>query len=141
MEPLEHLLTEHGVKPTANRLLIARALQAAPGPLTMMELEAELETIDKSNVFRTLTAFREAHLVHVLEDTGEGVRYELCHSHGEDHDEDLHVHFYCTRCHRTYCLEHLPIPEVEVPEGYLWESANYLIKGICPACRRPADLG
>lgn len=141
MESLEHLLTEHGVKPTANRLLIARALQAAPCPLTMMELEAELETIDKSNVFRTLMAFREAHLVHVLEDTGEGVRYELCHSHGEDHDEDLHVHFYCTRCHRTYCLEHLSIPAVEVPEGYLWESANYLIKGICPACRRPADLG
>lgn len=141
MESLEQLLREHGVKPTANRLLIARALQEASGPMTMMELETELETIDKSNVFRTLTAFREAHLVHVLEDTGEGVRYELCHSHGEDHDEDLHVHFYCTRCHRTYCLENLPIPAVEVPEGYLWESANYLIKGICPACRRPANLG
>ncbi|MBQ1912008.1 MAG: transcriptional repressor [Bacteroidales bacterium] len=141
MESLEQLLQEHGVKPTANRLLIANALQEAPGPMTMMELEAELETIDKSNVFRALTAFREAHLVHVLEDTGEGIRYELCHSHGEDHDEDLHVHFYCTRCHRTYCLENLPIPAVEVPEGYLWESANYLIKGICPACRRPANLG
>ena len=141
MESLEQLLKEHGVKPTANRLLIAKALQEAPGPMTMMELEAELETIDKSNVFRALTAFREAHLVHVLEDTGEGIRYELCHSHGEDHDEDLHVHFYCTRCHRTYCLENLPIPAVEVPEGYLWESANYLIKGICPACRRPANLG
>lgn len=141
MESLEQLLQEHGVKPTANRLLIAKALQEAPGPMTMMELETELETIDKSNVFRALTAFREAHLVHVLEDTGEGIRYELCHSHGEDHDEDLHVHFYCTRCHRTYCLENLPIPAVEVPEGYLWESANYLIKGICPACRRPANLG
>ena len=140
MESLEQLLEAHGVKPTANRILIARALQEASGPMTMMELEAELETIDKSNVFRTLTAFREAHLVHVLEDTGEGVRYELCHSHGEDHDEDLHVHFYCTHCHRTYCLENLPIPAVEVPEGYLWESANYLIKGTCPRCRRLANL-
>ena len=140
MESLEQLLEAHGVKPTANRILIARALQEASGPMTMMELEAELETIDKSNVFRTLTAFREAHLVHVLEDTGEGVRYELCHSHGEDHDEDLHVHFYCTHCHRTYCLENLPIPAVEVPEGYLWESANYLIKGTCPRCLRLANL-
>ena len=135
MEALEHLLGEHGVKPTANRLLIARALQEASGPMSMMELEAQLETIDKSNIFRTLTAFREAHLVHVLEDTGEGVRYELCHSHGEDHDEDLHVHFYCTRCHRTYCLEELPVPKVEVPEGFTVESASYLLKGICPACR------
>lgn len=140
MEALEHLLSEHGVKPTANRLLIAKALQEAPGPLSMMELEALLETIDKSNIFRALTSFKEAHLVHVLEDTGEGVRYELCHSHGEDHDEDLHVHFYCARCHRTYCLEELPVPEVAVPEGFTVVSASYLLKGVCPACRRQANL-
>ena len=63
---LEELLEHHGVKPTANRLLIARALQDAERPLSLMELESRLETIDKSNVFRALTAFREAHLVHVL---------------------------------------------------------------------------
>ena len=135
MEALEQLLSEHGVKPTANRLLIAKALQEASGPMSMMELEAQLETIDKSHIFRALSAFREAHLVHVLEDTGEGVRYELCHSHGEDHDEDLHVHFYCTRCHRTYCLEEVPVPKVAVSEGFTVESASYLLKGICPACR------
>ena len=104
-EELDKLLLEHGVKPTANRLVIAQALRRAGRPLSMTELEDRLETIDKSNIFRTLTAFRDAHLVHVLEDTGDGVRYELCHSHHEDHDDDLHVHFYCTRCHRTYCLE------------------------------------
>ncbi len=141
MEELEHLLLHHGVKPTANRLVIARALVQAGRPLSMTELEDRLETIDKSNIFRSLTAFRDAHLVHVLEDTGGGVRYELCHSHHDDQDDDLHVHFYCTNCHRTYCLEEIPVPEVNVPEGYLWESANYLIKGICPTCRRLKDLG
>ena len=94
---LEELLEHHGIKPTANRLLIAGALQDANRPLSLMELETQLETIDKSNVFRALTAFREAHLVHVLEDAGDGVRYELCHSHDEEHDDDVHVHFYCTR--------------------------------------------
>ena len=63
---LEELFAKHGVKPTANRLLIARALQQAGRPLSMTELEAQLETIDKSNVFRALTAFKDAHLVHVL---------------------------------------------------------------------------
>lgn len=134
-EELDKLLLEHGVKPTANRLVIAQALRRAGRPLSMTELEDRLETIDKSNIFRTLTAFRDAHLVHVLEDTGDGVRYELCHSHHEDHDDDLHVHFYCTRCHRTYCLEEIPVPEVQVPEGYQAESASYLIKGLCPDCR------
>ena len=134
-EELDKLLLEHGVKPTANRLVIAQALRRAGRPLSMTELEDRLETIDKSNIFRTLTAFRDAHLVHVLEDTGDGVRYELCHSHHEDHDDDLHVHFYCTRCHRTYCLEEIPVPEVQVPEGYRAQSASYLIKGLCPDCR------
>ncbi len=131
---LEELLEHHGVKPTANRLLIARALQDANRPLSLMELETQLETIDKSNVFRALTAFREAHLVHVLEDAGDGVRYELCHSHDEEHDDDVHVHFYCTRCHKTYCLEDTPVPPVAVPEGFNPESVSYLVKGICPEC-------
>lgn len=132
---MEHLLEEHGVKPTPNRLLVARALASAGRPLSLMELEARLETIDKSNIFRTLTAFREAHLVHVLEDSGDGVRYELCHSHHEDHDDDVHVHFYCVKCHKTYCLEDIPVPPVSVPEGYDAESVSYLLKGTCPDCR------
>ena len=131
---MEHLLEEHGVKATPNRLLVARALASAGRPLSLMELEAQLETIDKSAIFRTLGAFKDAHLVHVLEDSGEGVRYELCHSHHHDHDDDIHVHFYCTKCHRTFCLEDTPVPPVQVPEGYEVESVSYLLKGVCPEC-------
>lgn len=129
---VEHLMAEHGVKVTSNRLLIARALEQAGRPLSMMELEERLESIDKSNVFRTLVAFKEAHLVHVLE--GDPVRYELCHSHHEDHDDDLHVHFYCVRCRRTYCLEEIPVPPVQAPEGYQVQEESYLLRGICPQC-------
>ena len=132
---MEHLLEEHGVKVTPNRLLVARALASAGRPLSLMELEAQLETIDKSAIFRTLGAFKDAHLVHVLEDSGEGVRYELCHSHHDDHDDDVHVHFYCAKCHRTYCLEDTPVPPVRVPEGYEVESVSYLLKGVCPECK------
>ena len=131
---LEELFAQHGVKVTANRLLIAQALEEAGRPLSMTELEERLETIDKSNVFRALTAFREAHLVHALEDAGDGVRYELCLSHHEDEDDDVHVHFYCIKCHRTFCLHEVPVPPVTVPEEYVPESVSYLVKGICPAC-------
>ncbi|MBR6886496.1 MAG: transcriptional repressor, partial [Bacteroidales bacterium] len=119
---LEELFAQHGVKVTANRLLIAQALEEAGRPLSMTELEERLETIDKSNVFRALTAFREAHLVHALEDAGEGVRYELCLSHHDDEDDDVHVHFYCIKCHRTFCLHEVPVPPVTVPEEYVPES-------------------
>ena len=134
-EPLILLMQRHGVKPTANRIVIARALASAGRPMSMTELETVVETIDKSNVFRTLQAFREAHLVHVLDDTGDGVRYELCRSHHDDEDDDLHVHFYCEKCHRTFCLEEIPVPPVTVPAGYATHSVNYLVKGLCPDCQ------
>lgn len=131
---LEELFAQHGVKVTANRLLIAQALQEAGRPLSMTELEDRLETIDKSNIFRALTAFRDAHLVHVLEDSGDGVRYELCLSHHDDDDDDVHVHFYCIKCRRTFCLHEVPVPPVRVPDGYEAQSVSYLVKGLCPEC-------
>lgn len=129
-----HLLEEHDVKPTANRLIVLRALESAGRPMSLSELEHRIQTIDKSGIFRTLTLFREQHLVHVIEDGGDGVRYELCHSHHHDIDDDLHVHFYCEQCHRTFCLEHIPVPVIEVPTGFFMNSANYMVKGICPEC-------
>ena len=132
---LIQLMERHGVKPTANRIVIARALAASGRPMSMTELETLLETIDKSNVFRTLQTFREAHLVHVLDDTGDGVRYELCHRHDDVEDDDVHVHFYCEKCHRTFCLEDIPVPPVSIPQEYEINSVSYLVKGVCKDCR------
>ncbi len=134
-EELSELLDHHGIKPTANRILVSKALADADRPLTLSELEDALHTIDKSGIFRALSLFHERHLVHTIEDSGNGVRYELCHSHNDDADDDLHVHFYCERCQRTFCLEHIPIPEVELPEDYRKISANFTIKGVCAGCK------
>ena len=76
---LEHL-TKHNVKPTANRILIAEAISRYNGPVSMKELETELQTIDKSSIFRTLTLFSNQHVVHQVEDGNDIVRYELCMS-------------------------------------------------------------
>ena len=132
---IEALLTAHDIKPTANRIVVAKALAAAERPMSLSELEYKILSIDKSGVFRALTLFREHHLVHVIEDGGDGVRYELCHSH-DDHqeDDDQHVHFFCECCQRTFCLPATPIPAVSLPDGYLMTSINYMVKGLCPEC-------
>lgn len=135
-EECETLLASHNIKPTANRIVVAKTLAAAERPMSLSELEYKILSIDKSGVFRALTLFREHHLVHVIEDGGDGVRYELCHSHdGHAEDDDQHVHFYCERCHRTFCLHDTPIPTVSLPEGYRLTGINYMVKGLCPECR------
>jgi len=129
------LLGEHDIKPTANRIVVVKTLAAAERPMSLSELENKILSIDKSGIFRALTLFREHHLVHVLEDGGDGVRYELCHSHdGHEQDDDQHVHFYCEHCHRTFCISDVPIPPVQLPPGYVLESTNYMAKGLCPDC-------
>lgn len=131
-ENLSLLMQQHGIKPTANRIIIASALAEAGRPLSMTELEEVIGTIDKSGIFRTLMLFRDSHLVHVLEDS----RYELCYSEDDHHDDDVHVHFHCTRCDRTYCLEDTPVPDVRIPDGFEVETVSYMVHGVCSACKK-----
>lgn len=133
----ERILSERGIKPTANRILILRELLNSSGPMSMSELETALETIDKSVVFRNLVLFREHHLLHQIQ-AGEEVKYEFCACECADEDgavdEDEHVHFYCENCHKTICLNDLPIPRVELPSGYSISEINYVVSGLCPDC-------
>ena len=129
------LMKEHGIKPTTNRIIVAKALYEESRPLSLTELEDRIGSIDKSGIFRSLMLFKEQHLVHVLEDVN-GVRYELCHSHDHTVDNDMHIHFHCEHCGETICLEDLAIPDVQLPEGYLMQSANFVLKGICPKCQK-----
>lgn len=131
---IEGLLEQHGIKLTANRILIAKVMSTLDYPISMKELETMLLTMDKSSIFRTLSHFKSHHLVHQLEDGNDIVRYELCHSLNKETDEDIHVHFYCEHCHRTFCLNEIPVPQVNLPTGYRQTAVNYMIKGICPDC-------
>lgn len=131
---IEELMERHGIRITANRLMIVRALANEDHPKSMKELEDTLVLIDKSNIFRTLTLFRKHHLVHTIEDGTGAIRYELCMSSNHEDDDDEHVHFFCEECGRTICLPSTPVPSVDLPEGYEHHSSNLLVKGICPNC-------
>ncbi|MCR4859911.1 MAG: transcriptional repressor [Bacteroidales bacterium] len=136
----EKLMCEHGIKPTANRILILRTLLEEHRPLSMSEIETILESVDKSIISRTLAAFRERRLLHTLEDGGDSLRYEVCRCAEEEEDSDRHVHFHCEVCGKTFCFEDRPIPQVDFPEGFDVFNVNYMAHGICPDCHRKGKL-
>lgn len=133
-DPVE-LMQEHGIKPTANRILILKALLQAGRPLSQTEIETALESVDKSIISRTLGTFREHHLLHTVS-SEDGVRYEVCHCAEEEEDSDRHVHFHCEVCGRTFCLEDLPVPAVQLPDGFSVENVEYMAHGVCPDCSK-----
>lgn len=135
----EQIFTEHGVRLTATRQLVYDALYNARHPMGLRELEDILLTVDRSTIFRALTLFQDHHMVHAILDGAGNTRYELCHSRHHHTDDDLHPHFYCECCHRTICLHHYSIPQLQMPGGFTVHSINYMIHGLCPECASRAE--
>ena len=134
MPDSENILSRVGIRPTPNRILIFRALSESHSPLSLMDLEGTLDSLDKSSISRVLSLFTTRHLVHVVED-GRGIlRYELCRSPHSSGKTDLHVHFYCEECRKVFCLEDTPLPEIVPPEGFEVSGFNCMLKGVCPDC-------
>ncbi len=134
MEKYADILEEHGVRPTAVRILVLRVISSYHDTFSLSDLETELESVDKSTIFRTLTIFAGHHLVHETEDGSGSTKYCYCHNDHVCGVEELHCHFYCEMCHKTYCLENTHIPVVHYPDGFKLHEVEYLLKGICPAC-------
>lgn len=142
MEELEKTLEMRGVKPTAVRLLILRQLSESTCAVSLNDLENQLVTVDKSTIFRALTLFLNHHIVHCVEDGSGQAKYALCAENCRCQEgchlglADHHAHFFCEVCQRTYCLRQIPIPEVDLPQGFHIHTATYVLKGVCPECRK-----
>lgn len=124
------------VKPTANRILVLKALKEQARPLSLTDLEDILATMDKSSIFRVLTLFLEHDIVHSFED-GRGIlNYELCTSKAVCNQSDAHIHFYCESCRKSFCMDDIPFPAFELRQGFTMHSVSFVIKGECPECNR-----
>lgn len=134
MKEIAQLLESAGIAPTPIRILVYRCLDTCDSPLSLSEIETILDSVDKSTISRTLSIFKENHLVHSFSDGSSAMKYELCRTL-HNYEEDMHVHFRCEKCEKTYCLNSVRIPEVDIPEGFTAHSSTFVITGICNNCR------
>lgn len=137
---IENILTDKGIKPTANRILVMRELKKVSKPVSLADLESMLDySMDKASIFRVLELFAEKDVVHAIEDGSRSLKYELCNNETQHSISDQHAHFYCEVCKEIYCIESASVPLVEIPEGFTPHTINYMIKGICPKCKEPVS--
>jgi len=136
MKLLEEKLLARGIKPTAVRLLVFKAMVKYPQAFSLSDLEIEIGTVDKSTLYRTITLFHDHLLIHSIDDGSGSIKYSVCSEDCMCSIGELHVHFNCTRCQKTFCLESISIPSVKLPEKFLLESVNFVMKGLCSQCSR-----
>lgn len=122
------------IKPTAMRLLILKTMLETEEAVSLLDLENRLDTVDRSTIFRTVMLFLAHHLVHCVDDGSGSLKYAVCDNSCTCSVDDLHTHFYCESCHRTFCLKKIRVPVVALPPGFTLESVNYVMKGLCAEC-------
>lgn len=128
------IIAKAAIRPTSIRILVYKAISELEDTFSLADLEDQLPTIDKSSIFRALTLFHKHHLIHSIDDGSGFMKYCLCHNHGSCQKEEVHAHFYCEICNKTFCLDSYAIPDIVTPEAFIIKEVNFVIKGICAKC-------
>lgn len=135
-EELVNKLSHKNINPTANRILVLKTLMEKDCPMSLADLENELLTMDKSSIFRVLQLFAQKDMVDTFED-GRGVHiYEICSAEGRCDGQDAHLHFYCEKCHKSFCFKDVQVKDINIPQDFKINSISFVIGGICPNCSK-----
>lgn len=134
-EEISEILKKGGVGPTAVRILVYKTLFSSRLPLSLNDIEEQLQTVDKSSISRALNQFRKNGLVHFFDDGSGSVKYEICFDPMHGSKDDTHAHFHCSVCGQTICMHSIGIPELHLPEGFEISHVNFIIEGKCPQCK------
>lgn len=131
---LEKWLKDNEVRPTAVRLMLAGLLFKADKPLSALDIEITLDTVDRSTITRTLGLFGNHGLIHIIDDQSGVPKYEWCRNPRHHEPWDNHPHFHCIKCRRTICLCKMLIPATRLPANYQVRDISFIISGLCPEC-------
>jgi Fur family transcriptional regulator, ferric uptake regulator len=134
----EKFLKGYDLRSTGCRRDILNLFFSEPYAMSQAFFEENLHhQYDRVTIYRTLKSFLDAGFIHkVLDDSG-GIKYALCSddcrlNHHQHHDS--HVHFKCTQCGKTICMDDIEIPALHLPGSYHPDEINVLVTGICAMC-------
>ena len=117
------------------RMLIYKFLAENKFAVALTDIENHFAQSDRTTLYRTIKTFEEKGVVHQIDDGTGTSKYALCEEGCNcDFETDLHLHFHCNICDQTTCLTDHKIPQINIPEGFIAEDANLVLKGICDKC-------
>ncbi|MFL5738668.1 MAG: Fur family transcriptional regulator [Flavisolibacter sp.] len=132
---MNDILRRKHLSVTDSRKKILSLFLSASDALAHGDIEKKAgEKFDRVTVYRTLQTFVEKGIIHTIPTPDNSVRYALCKDCTEGHHHDDHVHFVCTNCHKTICLDDIVSPSIPLPRGYIADTVQVVINGICKDC-------
>jgi Fur family ferric uptake transcriptional regulator len=130
------LLRHHGLRVTAQRLAVLRAVSGAPhatADAVADSVRAEIGSISVQAVYDALGALTEKGLLRRIQPSGSPARYE-------DRVGDNHHHLVCRVCNRMVDVDcevgDAPCLSTADDRGYEIDEAEVVYWGRCPDCAR-----
>lgn len=137
-EIIADTLKKHQLSVTDSRKKILSFFLESKNALAHADIEQKSSTeFDRVTIYRTLQTFVERGLIHTIPTSDNSIRYALCKDNcgaGLHHDD--HVHFICDSCQNTYCLDHISIPKIKLPKGFIATQTDLVVSGICNKCEQ-----
>ncbi|UII76223.1 transcriptional repressor [Flagellimonas sp. HMM57] len=131
-ENYEQLLERKGLKKTKVRIALVQHFMNMEHAQSYNDLQAALvNELDKSTLYRNLTSFEQAGIIHRINDHTGVSKYAFGEPpiHGNEH-----AHFVCECCETVYCMEELVPSQLNIPKGFKTNNVQTIIRGICADC-------
>ena len=130
-EEIKDILKRNNLSVTGSREKILSLFLSQQGALAHGDIEKKAgEKFDRVTVYRTLQTFVEKGIIHTIPTADNSIRYALCKDDcSEGHHHDHHIHFVCTNCDNTYCLDDVVTPEIKLPKGYVTSHIEVVVEG------------
>ncbi len=137
MKTQPDILKQSGLSVTESRKKILDLFLETDGALAHADIEKNTASaFDRVTVYRTLQTFVEKGIIHQIPTTDNSILYALCkHNCEQGHHHDDHVHFICSNCDKTICLDEVTVPEVKLPKNFTKQQAAMVVTGICEDCK------
>ena len=131
------ILKKNQLSVTEGRKKILELFMNSSGALAHADIEKSTgEIFDRVTVYRTLQTFVDKGIIHLIPTTDNSILYALCKDNCEaGHHHDNHVHFICSVCSKTICLEEVTVPQVKLPAGFKPNHAQMVVSGVCVDCK------
>jgi Fur family transcriptional regulator, ferric uptake regulator len=138
-EEIKDMLKKNNLSITGSREKILGLFLNQEGALAHGDIEKKAgEKFDRVTVYRTLQIFVEKGIIHTIPTADNSIRYALCKDNcSEGHHHDQHIHFQCTNCQNTYCLDDVVTPDIKLPKGYVSSHIEVVVEGTCKNCKSP----
>lgn len=133
---IQDYLSAHGIRKTPFRIELLGLFIENKHSLSHQDIKERItSTQDKVTIYRALDSFLEKGLIHKVPDANNVSKYALCPEECSEHaHHHNHVHFICTSCDETYCLDGVKVPEIKDIKGFKVKNAKFTLEGDCPDC-------